>query len=731
MQTRAESGGAVARIAAALMTHLSVGAIALLLLVAVGQPLVAPDSWLHLALGRAYASEGPWLSEDPILFTAPGPPAPTAWLAGLALHAIELAGGFHALRIAHVALVAGILCLAWSLLRSASGSAVVASLGTGLFVALADYRLVQLRPDLVTILAALLLYRLLLERPVPASPRRIALAALLFAVWVNSHAGFLLGLVLVATVVGSLLLAGLLRGRGWPEPDRARVGSLALALLVGALATLANPDLLDPHLAYLAAGEATPALDFVEDEWRPLDLLALPRPGVPPSPLGWAIAWGMLVATASIGVAATRRSGSGVDGRRDAIDPPLLALAAISLVAMLVAVRFSWLGIFPLLLIGKRVSPWLDGGDLRLLAPAAVAALLVPGYLRLGDWPVVSQSVPPRLASYADPYNAALYHANAAWMLRDAGLRGRLFNRYEDGSFLGYWLAPELRVFIAGSLNFAPDLIDRYAALNQRRGLADGTRFEEILDSFELDLFIGIGPPGVATDARRRRDTITHLERAEGWKPIFRSVRTGVWLREDERNDANLERVACYYAREGVPFDPVRGFDPEPVFRRAPAWAIEHGVVPADFADLERRATSGAPNATSRGRLAATWAALGVYERSVEIDRGTLGAFPEEGAARRRLVWSLLHLDRAAEALAESEPLLRADASDPLGPVVAAGAQAYARAASPEERAGIVARLPLLTPREERSVAARLARPWPRLERGSSECAAPGSARVR
>ena len=76
--------------------------------------------------------------------------------------------------------VAAILALAWSLLRRASGSRIAASLGTGVFAALAAYRLIQLRPHLFTILATLLLYRLLIEDGAPPSRRRVALALACF-----------------------------------------------------------------------------------------------------------------------------------------------------------------------------------------------------------------------------------------------------------------------------------------------------------------------------------------------------------------------------------------------------------------------------------------------------------------------------------------------------------------------------------------------------------------------
>ena len=95
-------------------------AVVLFLLVAVGQPIVTDDLWWHLALGEAWLGGGPWLADDPLLYTAVSPPPPASWLSDIALFAIERSLGFSGLRVAHVAGVTGTLVLAWSLLRRAS-----------------------------------------------------------------------------------------------------------------------------------------------------------------------------------------------------------------------------------------------------------------------------------------------------------------------------------------------------------------------------------------------------------------------------------------------------------------------------------------------------------------------------------------------------------------------------------------------------------------------------------
>jgi hypothetical protein len=114
----------------------------------------------------------------------------------------------------------------------------------------------------------------------------------------------------------------------------------------------------------------------------------------------------------------------------------------------------------------------------------------------------------------------------------------------------------------------------------------------------------------------------------------------------------NLQRLTEFYHREQVPFDPQRGFDPARVLREAPLWAFEHGLIPAGFEQLEKASLSRDPTrrVNARQRLAALYAMLGLYESAVEIDRRLLRADPRSRVAARRLVWSLLHLRRPAEA---------------------------------------------------------------------------------
>ena len=72
-------------------------------------------------------------------------------------------------------------------------------------------------------------------------------------------------------------------------------------------------------------------------------------------------------------------------------------------------------------------------------------------------------------------------------VFEDAGVEGRLFNSYFMGNFLGYWLSPELRAFVNGSLNLPPQTMRDGRALMARTGRGEEMSFTELLDHHSID----------------------------------------------------------------------------------------------------------------------------------------------------------------------------------------------------------------------------------------------------
>lgn len=675
-----------------------------LVLWAVGQPLFTDDLWWHLALGKAYLGEGPWLAADPLLFTAPGPPAPAAWLADAVWAGVDHVAGFTGLRLLHLVLVGIALALLGSILLRASGSGWIAVGGTTAFAALAAYRLVQLRPHLFSLLALLLLYRCLFESERPPGWRRIAATGILMAFWVNLHSAFVLGPATLALAIGILALRwvaerrgrgralGLAPGNGEVAPLGQRLRGLWAALGAGLVGTLANPAGIHAYAPYLRAGASTPSLGRVGDEWVGLRPLQWPA-GLQPSAFVWGLEWLLLIGVGLIAIAWIARRGLREGPRVRLLD---LALAGMSFFFVTMAVRFVWLGFLPLIVWARASRGWAPSSGVRAAALLAGSIALAVGFVQWGDWRAISGFLPSSLRDYARPYPSTKYHAHAVWLMQDAELEGHLFNEYYMGGFLGYWLSPGIQTFVNGSLNVSQEAMEANWPLRHRRGVREGETFLEALDRLDVDLFMGIRTPSVAPEGHPWVFTSGHLEGSPGWTLAFRNLMTSLYVRDGPVGRRNLARLDDYYRDNRVPFDPSVGFEPARVVEGAPRWARRHGVVPVDYPELARVTRSGSPLQRALGldRLASIESLLREHERAIALDRELLAEAPGAHLARRRLAWNLLQRGRDEAALAVAEEAGHRG-QDPLLEQIA-GLARDLDALDPEERAARLATQPFL-----------------------------------
>lgn len=699
-----------------------------------GQPIYANDTWVHLALGEAFLANGPWLAADPHLTAAPGPPSPSSWLGSVAIYVAYHLCGFTGLRIAHALFVLVILLLAWRAMRRAGAVPIVASVGLIGFIALATYRLVQLRPDLFTIAALIALLPSLSASPDGPDARRMTGAALVTAVWANVHAAFVLGPILVLGAGLVLLSTSSLPGEPTSRrTERRRGRRLTMTGLAMSAAGLLNPSGPSAYLAYFDSGRETLALEAVIDEWGPTNLLAWPVPALPPTIAAWLVCWLGVACVVIAAIAFVRERWAGWSGGAEwsgrRVDPVLLSWAAAGVVAAILASRFLWLVFLAFVLIGAWIGSTIDAGTssrhadsalrrwLALASAVAIAAL----HFTVGDWPLVSQAMRTDGADYAAPYPAERFATTAVWFLADTGVEGRIFNDYPIGGFMSFWLAPHLRMASSGTMNVAKDAMDAHFAIGSRQQIRAGESYAELLDRRGFDLFLGLGFPIEATQSRPVPCTVRHLDHEPGWLLIFRNLRSSIYLRRNARNATNLDRVTAYYAQAGVPFDRDRGFDAAEVLTRTPAWAIAHGLVPADFpallatvhADLSRGQVDFATQ-----RLAVVFAILGLYDRALEVDRAIAQANPLDASVAWRMIWSEVQRGRWSEAFATADEYERRVArsgagANPLGSLVA-----QLRQSDPRARRTLAAHLPVLRPeqldwvlRDVRVAPARLERP--------------------
>lgn len=632
-------------------------------------PLATDDLWWHLTLGDLYAQKGPLLESDPRLHTALSAPHPNAWLFDRALFWIATHGGLGALRAFHGLIVAGIVATLWQALRRTSGSTLWATTGGLLFLALSEYRLVQLRPELASVALCLVVTVLALWSS-PASGRWKALALLIaVGLWPHLHPGFPLG---VALLGGGAAAAGLdaletKRSGGGDSTEKNGAGSARArmsvlgALALGALAlSTFHPSGLDAWASYVSAGREATRSAIVMDEWRALAPFALPVDDLPPARAAWGAWWITTLWTLALTAPLLReRRVTYFQGGWTG-----LGLAFVGLLAPLVAVRFLWLGFLPLLWIGAQWGPSLRERTGR----AAFVALL-------GACVALTLSLDPRGggAALRSPvgtiaartYDADRYYAHALWFLSGTAVEGRLFHPYFMGGFTGFWLGSELSTFADGSLNFPEDvLVDHAAVLQDRPATVGAEDVTELLDRYGVNVFVGVGLPVPPLPGRPWRYSTTLLEDDSRWLLVYRGLRSAVYLRRSPENAANLARIADYYAEQGVPFDVDSGFDADDVLQQAPAWAIEHGAAPRDLFELRRSLETGPPRQRNRARDRLTWvlAVLGEYEKAWSLSSNHRRSDAE---ARRRStprdLWLALKLDRREDALRAAKSLAGAD----------------------------------------------------------------------
>ena len=132
-------------------------------------------------------------------------PVQHEWLFGAAAFGLERAVGLQGLRLVHVIAVLGIVLLVFASFRRESGAALPAVLATCIFLLLSWRRLYQLRPDLVSIAAAIAIYQLILVSWDGPSRRQVALATGLIWVWANVHSLFAIGLACVALMARAIV----------------------------------------------------------------------------------------------------------------------------------------------------------------------------------------------------------------------------------------------------------------------------------------------------------------------------------------------------------------------------------------------------------------------------------------------------------------------------------------------------------------------------------------------
>ena len=379
-----------------------------------------PDLWWHLRTGQIIWTERAIPRTDVLSFTTHQAPwVPHEWLAQLSIYAAWNAGSYSGLMLWLCLTVSALLVIQYAVCSLYSGNAKVAFLGALVTWFFATEGL-AIRPQVLgfTLLASELL---ILHLGRARNRRWYFLLPVLFAVWVNTHGSFFLGMIVLAVVLlfGSIpVSAGLLAAR---PLDAARRRALSWAAAFSAAGLFVNPvgwQLLAYPLRTIF--DARLRLDAVT-EWQSLSFDDVRAFGL------LALAGGILL------IVLVRRTVLYLD------EVALLAVA-FGMAILHQRLLFAWGILAAPVLCRQLADAWDDYDPARdLLLPNAL--------LILGSIAIAFAAFPARSALISQVQRGSPVHA-VDFILR-ARLTGRMLNDYVYGGYLS-WALPRQKVFIDG-----------------------------------------------------------------------------------------------------------------------------------------------------------------------------------------------------------------------------------------------------------------------------------------
>jgi hypothetical protein len=431
-----------------------------------------PDLWWHMAAGRFILDTGSVPQTDPFSFTAAGQPwVAHEWLAEIAIYLIYRAGGYLAPVIVFASLVAAAFWVVFRTVRLL-GMGVPGAACITFWAAFMSMGAWNVRPQVFSYLF-FAVYLFLLVRSRQRRDRWIWAIPTIMVLWVNLHAGYVMGLLILGMfVVGEAI--NLLRvGRSLPPGAQAAGRNLGRGL-VPRLRFLSTP-LSAPGTGFrMWVGVAAATLVATAANPQGLSILLYPLTyaGTQNASMRYITEWQspnfhdyfFFVFGASMMLLMVLPGRRAVDW---AVGVPLLVLTAMSLQSARV-IPFYALAVAPFLAL-RLAKPSAVGTQHSRPSPARRLnwALLALCIAVLGSTLFISDR-----AQLGPQPRTVGYPAEGVRYIQQSGLTGRLFNTYHWGGFVVWSFYPERRAFIDGRADLYGDgFVEEYMkAYNGRPG---------------------------------------------------------------------------------------------------------------------------------------------------------------------------------------------------------------------------------------------------------------------
>lgn len=200
-----------------------------------------PDMWWHLKMGEIIWTTHAIPLHDVFSYTTNHHSyVPQEWLGEVSIYLAYKLGGYSGLMLWLCIFASAIFIAAYALCSVYGGNLKVAFLG-GVIVWLFSTIGLSIRPQMIGYLF-LIVELFLIHLGRTRSPRWFLCLPILFALWINCHASFFLGIVIAGVFLVSSFLhfqAGALVAQRW-DPARRRMLVIGLVVTIGAL--FLNPD---------------------------------------------------------------------------------------------------------------------------------------------------------------------------------------------------------------------------------------------------------------------------------------------------------------------------------------------------------------------------------------------------------------------------------------------------------------------------------------------------------
>jgi hypothetical protein len=442
------------------------------------------DTWWHLQAGRVTLESGRILQSDVFSHTRQGYPwVNHSWLSQVILYLLFDNFLYFGLGLFQALVVTCAFAFVYAQMEGdvfARAFIVVLAAATSAVVWISRPQLLSF---LLTAVLGYLLYSYKWRRV-----NRLWLIPPLFVLWVNLHAGYALGFVVLVGFVAGEVLNNLLASLSSPDGGEGEsrdpivpwrgVGVVVLVSFVSALCLLLNPNTTRMWTYYLDTVGIGVLQDFIQ-EWSSPDFHPLyTQPFI----------WLLLATLAAVGL-----SGRRVDGSD-------LALVAGFTYASLLAGRN--MGPFALVtapVLSRHVRPMIDRWSRAARArgwlgkPRRVGRPLSTG-LALVNWSLlalvlvaagVKVVLPLRTSFNVENERSTLPQDAVAWIQehRPAGL---MFNSYNWGGYLIWHLWPEYLVFVDGRTDLYGD--ELLSQVLRVRFAQPG--FQEVFDEYGVNLVL-------------------------------------------------------------------------------------------------------------------------------------------------------------------------------------------------------------------------------------------------